>query len=75
MATKNPRLNVVLNPALFKLLKMLAMKETKTMSATAKELIEFAIERHEDFHLSEIAMGREKTNTNNSLVSHEDAWK
>lgn len=74
MATKNPRLNVVLNPHLFKLVKLMALQESKTMSMIAQELIQFAMERAEDYQLSLMAMQREKMNSGKKRISHEEAW-
>jgi hypothetical protein len=73
MPTKNPRLNVVLDEPLFSLLAELAKKEDKSMSVVAKELIQDAIERHEDKFLSELAMKREQKAK--KIIKHDKAWK
>lgn len=72
MPTKNPRLNVVVNDEIYKIIEKLSIKEGKSMSVVAKELLEDAIDKHEDLLLSEMAQKREKTSK--KTVSHEDAW-
>jgi predicted DNA-binding protein len=73
MAAKNPRLNVVLSPDTLSIIEQIAKKEGKSLSVVAKELMEDAIEKHEDLLLSEMAMKREgKTQ---KTVSHDKAWK
>lgn len=73
MPTKNPRLNVVLDDELLEMVEKISKKEGKSMSVVAKELIEDALEKHEDLILSEMAMKREAKST--KTVSHEKAWK
>lgn len=73
MPTKNPRLNVVLDPELYELVEKISKQEDKSMSVVAKELIEDALEKHEDLLLSEIAMKREEKSK--KTVPHEKAWK
>ena len=73
MPTANPRLNVVLEQKLFKIIKQMAQKEDKSMSEMAKQLMVLAIENHEDILLSHIAEKREKLSQ--KTVSHKEAWK
>ena len=73
MPTKNPRLNVVLDPELLEMVEKISKKEDKSMSVVAKELIEDALEKHEDLLLSEIAMKRESRSRRS--ISHKKAWK
>lgn len=73
MPTKNPRLNVVLDPELYNLVERLSKQDDKSMSVVAKELIEDALERHEDLILSEMAMNRESKSK--KTISHDKAWK
>lgn len=73
MPTKNPRLNVVLSPEVYDLIEMISKQEDKSLSVVAKELIEDALEKHEDLLLSEIAMKREEKSKN--IVPHSKAWK
>ncbi len=73
MPTKNPRLNVVLDPELLKMVEKISQREDKSMSVVAKELIEEALEKHEDLLLSEMAMKREEKSK--KTVPHDKAWK
>ena len=73
MPTKNPRLNVVLDQELYEIISKISAREGKSMSVIAKELMEDAIEKHEDLLLSELAMKREKTSK--KTVAHDKAWK
>jgi len=73
MPTKNPRLNVVLNSELYEMVEKISKQEDKSMSVVAKELIEDALEKHEDLLLSEMAMKRE--NKSKKTVPHDKAWK
>ncbi len=73
MPTKNPRLNVVLDANLYDMVEYLAKLEDKSLSVVAKELIEDAIERHEELILSKMAMKRE-SKTKKS-IPHDKAWK
>jgi predicted DNA-binding protein len=73
MPTKHPRLNVVLDETLYESLSNLAKQEDKSMSIVAKELIQEAIDKHEDLALSELAMNRERKSKR--TVKHDKAWK
>jgi predicted DNA-binding protein len=72
MPTKNPRLNVVLNSEIYETIRKIAQQEGKSMSVVAQELMEDALERHEDLLLSERAMEREARSK--KTVKHEKAW-
>lgn len=73
MPTRNPRLNVVLDSELYEMVERISKQEEKSMSVVAKELIEDALEKHEDLLLSEIAMKREAKFK--KTVPHDKAWK
>ena len=60
MPTKNPRLNVVLSSETYETIERIAKQEGKSLSVVAKELMEDAIEKHEDMLLSEMAMKRRR---------------
>ena len=72
MPTKNPRLNVVLSSDTYETIERIAKQEGKSMSVVAKELMEDAIEKHEDLLLSERAMKREAQSK--KTISHDKAW-
>lgn len=73
MPTKNPRLNVVLSDDTYEMVGRIAKQEGKSMSLVAKELMEDALEKHEDLVLSEMAMKREMRSK--KVVGHDKAWK
>ena len=73
MPTKNPRLNVVLDNELYEMIEKIAKQEGKSMSVVAKELMEDALEKHEDLLLSEMAMKREAKSK--KTINHDKAWK
>lgn len=60
MATKNPRLQVVLEPPLYKTLAALANEDGVSMSTKARDLIREALEHLEDLALSQIVESRAK---------------
>jgi predicted DNA-binding protein len=73
MPTKNPRLNVVLSTELYEMVERIAKQKGKSLSVVAKELMEDALEKHEDLLLSEMAMKREAKSK--KTFSHDKAWK
>ena len=73
MPTKNPRLNIVLEKWLFLLLAEMAKQEDKSMSVLAKELIQQALDLHEDLALSTLAQKRESRSQ--KIIHHDKAWK
>lgn len=73
MPTDKPRLQVTLSKDLSGMISFLSKKRKKPRAAIAAELLEMAIELHEDYHLGKLAEKREKEN--NKWISHEDAWK
>jgi len=74
MATKNPRLNVVLEPPLYQALKRLAEKEGISLSLKARDLIRFALEYCEDLYWAKIATAREKTLSKKKPFTHKQVW-
>lgn len=72
MTIKNPRINITFEAATAGLLSELADQEHKSVAGLAKELILEALERREDFALSNLADSRDKPHVNQ--VKHDDAW-
>ena len=70
MATKNPRIHVTLDAETAKYLALMAKNSKKTLSATAKILIEQAIEDSEDAYWLKIAEER-RTEGGKTLSSNE----
>ncbi len=73
--TKNPRLNVVLEPSLYQTLQKLAKHEGISLSLKARDLIREALELHEDLYWDTVASEREKTFKKKQALSHEEIWK
>jgi len=73
MPTKNPRLNITLDPAVLNVVTSIAKSEHKSVSSLAKELILEALERREDKYLSKLAETRDKKGV--KTVKHDDAWE
>ena len=74
MATKNPRLNVVLEPSLMKGIDHLARAQGVSLSMMARDLIKEAIETYEDGQWQKIAQKREGTFSNKKSLSHDEVW-
>lgn len=75
MATKNPRLNVVLEPPLFLAIQQLAKKDRVSLSLKARDLIKEALESYEDRYWTGKANEREKTLDYKKVLSHKEVWK
>ena len=74
MPTTNPRLNVVLEPNLYKMLSKLARKQGISLSLLARDLLKEALELREDIYWNEEAAKREKTFSYKKALSHKDIW-
>ena len=75
MPTKNPRLNIVLEPTIFLLLKKLAKIEGLSLSLKARDLIREALEEHEDLYWAFEANKREATFDVKKALKHKHVWK
>jgi len=74
MATKNPRLNVVLEPALMKGVDQLAKAQGVSLSTMARDLIKEALETYEDGQWQKAAQKREATFSSKKAISHDEVW-
>jgi len=74
MPAKNPRINVVLDPMLFKNVQFLAEKDGVSLSTKVRDLLKDALEVQEDIYLGAIADKREKTLDAKEILTHEDTW-
>ena len=74
MPTKNPRINVAVDRALYRVIEALSRKKGISMSMVTRDLIKQAIEIEEDIALADFAAEREKTLDADSTLSHEDTW-
>ena len=75
MPTKKPRLNVVLDPSLYKSLEKLAHQEGISLSLAARDLIREGLEIYEDIYWQEVAHKREKTFSAKKSLSHKEVWE
>ncbi len=64
MATRNPRLNITLEPEIVSQLTAIAKKEQRSISNVAKELVCEALELREDAILSVLAQERDSKRKN-----------
>ena len=75
MPTKNPRLNVVLDPCIYKSLGKLAHQEGISLSLAARDLIKESLEIHEDMYWQEAAWRREKSFSYKKSLPHKNVWE
>jgi hypothetical protein len=74
MSTKQPRLNVVLEPSIYETLYKMSKREGLSMSLVARDLLREALTIHEDAFWAKAATEREKTLSKTKLVRHRDVW-
>ena len=74
MPTKQPRLNIVLERPVFRLVERLAARDGVSLSLKARDLIREALELHEDAYLAERAHERAKTFVRSKALTHEQVW-
>jgi predicted DNA-binding protein len=75
MPTKNPRVNIVVEPPLYGAMRDLAAVQGVSMSTLARDLILEAMELREDAALAAFADERMKTFDTQRTLSHEDVWE
>ena len=74
MTTKQPRLNVVLEPSIYETLYKMSKKEGLSMSLVARDLLREALTIHEDAFWAKSATEREKSLSKKKPVRHRDVW-
>lgn len=74
MSTKLPRLNVVLEPEVYKTIHRLSKKEGLSMSLLARDLIREALRIYEDIYWAKEAESREKTFVQEKALRHDQVW-
>ena len=74
MATKNPRLNVVLEPLLMKDVNQLAKAQGVSLSTMARDLIKEALEIYEDGQWQKKAKERADSLKISKALSHQEVW-
>jgi hypothetical protein len=75
MPTKNPRLNIVIEPKLYSLLCKLSDSKGISLSLYSRDLIKEALEVREDLYWQEVASKRDKELSHSKHLSHKDVWK
>ncbi len=74
MPTKQPRLNVVLEPDAYRAIEKLAKREKMSMSLVARDLLREALNLYEDAFWAREAESREKTFAKSRAVPHKSVW-
>ncbi len=75
MATKLPRLNVVMEPYVYQTLHKLARRQGLSMSLVARDLLREALLIYEDAFWAKEAQAREKTFVREKALKHQEVWK
>lgn len=75
MPTKNPRLIVTLEPALYAKVKSISKANGTTLSMATRDLIRQACEEIEDLGLAVLAEKRMKSAKGRRWLSHDEVWK
>ena len=74
MPSRNPRINIVVDPQVYEQIKQLAERRGVSISMAARDLIRDALVMEEDADLAELAGEREETFREDAALSHEEAW-
>jgi predicted DNA-binding protein len=74
MPTKNPRINVVLDPPLYQNVRFLAKKDGVSLSTKLRDLVKEALDVQEDLFLATFAEKREKSFKESAAHRHEEVW-
>ena len=74
MPSKNPRINIVVEPPLYDLIEQRAERQGVSMSLVTRDLIKEALEMEEDVALALLAEEREATFREETALSHDDVW-
>ena len=75
MPSKNPRINLVVDPPLYELIEQPAQRQGVSMSLATRDLIKEALEMEEDVALAQVAEARERTYREDMALSHDDVWR
>ncbi len=74
MPAKNPRVNVVLEKGLFKVIERLAKRDGVSLSLKVRDLVKEALEVEEDIDLALFAEKRESTFRKSKALKHDEVW-
>ena len=75
MSTKLPRLNVAVEPPLFRTIQKLSKREGLSMSLIVRDLVREALTIYEDTYWAKEAESREKTFNRARAKSHSQIWR
>ena len=75
MATKLPRLNMVLEPHIYQSIRRLSKKEGLSMSLVARDLVREALLIYEDTYWAKEAQARERTFVRSKALKHHEVWR
>jgi len=75
MATKNSKVNIILEKSVYTTIKNLSKKENISISSIARDLIKEALELRKDIALSKFAEEREETFDKSKALSHQEVWR
>ena len=74
MPAKNPRVNVVFEKPLYRIIKQIAKRDGISMSLKVRDLVKEAMEIKEDIALAAFAETREKTFKRAAALKHAEVW-
>ncbi len=74
MPTKNPRINIVIEEPLYRIIRDMAKKDGLSMSNLSRDLIREALELREDSALVALAEERDGTLKAADRLNHDDVW-
>jgi uncharacterized protein YwlG (UPF0340 family) len=74
MPSKNPRINIVVDPPVYEQIEQLAERRGVSLSMVARDLIREALVMEEDVALARLAGEREATLREDTALSHAEVW-
>lgn len=74
MTTVKPRISIVLEESLYNIIKNLAEKEGRSLSAEAKSLLESSLEMREDIYWTKEASERDESFEYDKALSDDEVW-
>ena len=74
ISSTKKRLNITLSNDDKEFLETLSRKEQKPVATKARELLEMAIEIHEDYQIEKLIADREKNSTNKYIKFEDVCW-
>ena len=75
MPSKNARINVVLEPPLYKSIARLAARDGVSLSLKVRDLVRDALELDEDVALASLAEERDRSFVKSKALTHDQVWR